>query len=292
MFGLPRHLRYIADLSITATKRNILLMFKESSFLDSPPPDAPLWRYMDFTRFMSLLEKRSLFFARADRLNDPYEGFLPRYILENLRDNFTGNMNPEMNIFWNISQVFKSVAAFTLVCCWHENPRESAAMWSLYSRENDGIAIKTTYNSLSKSFKCKEDVYIGRIKYIDYDATHPVGILDEKDRLYQGLKSHDLTIRSPLFHKRDSYRHEQEVRALHPVSLKGLYSGGMTEEIAQPPYSGGIYLEVDLSLLIHDIIVSPFAPDWFVELIGLMATRYSLNKNVTKSSLADGPTWE
>ena len=29
---------------------------------------------MDFTKFVSLLDKSALFFARADRLDDPFEG--------------------------------------------------------------------------------------------------------------------------------------------------------------------------------------------------------------------------
>ena len=53
-------------------------MYKESPYCDPLPDDAVLWRYMDFTKFVSLLEKSSLFFARADKLEDPFEGYLPR----------------------------------------------------------------------------------------------------------------------------------------------------------------------------------------------------------------------
>lgn len=35
-----------------------------------------LWRYMDFTKFMSLLEDETLVFPRVDQFEDPYEGFL------------------------------------------------------------------------------------------------------------------------------------------------------------------------------------------------------------------------
>ena len=34
----------------------------------APPNDAVLWRYMSFTKFVSLLTKKALFFARADKL--------------------------------------------------------------------------------------------------------------------------------------------------------------------------------------------------------------------------------
>lgn len=40
-----------------------------------------VWRYMDFTKFVSLLDKRELWFTRADELNDPFEGTLSRMSL-------------------------------------------------------------------------------------------------------------------------------------------------------------------------------------------------------------------
>ena len=266
-------------------------MFKNESFLSTPPPETVLWRYMDFTKFVALLEKDSLFFARADKLGDPFEGYLPRRVLEELKSTFSDNADPKDNIFWNITQVLKTVAAFTLVCCWHENLYESAAMWKLYSRENDGIAIKTTFESLSKSLICDEDVFIGRINYIDYDNKSSVGIFDEKDRMFREQKGHGLSIRSALLHKLKSFEHEREVRAIHPLAMKGLYSGGMTKEIAQPPYDFGNYLQTDLHLLIHNVVVAPFAPDWFVELVGSVAAHYQFNGLVTQSSLAGDPIW-
>ena len=39
-----------------------------------PTFGATLWRYMDFTKLVSLLEHRAIFFARADKLGDPFEG--------------------------------------------------------------------------------------------------------------------------------------------------------------------------------------------------------------------------
>ena len=38
------------------------------------PDSAVLWRYMDLTKLMALLEDRALHFARSDLLGDPFEG--------------------------------------------------------------------------------------------------------------------------------------------------------------------------------------------------------------------------
>jgi hypothetical protein len=36
--------------------------------------DIPIWRYMDLAKYLSMLDRRCLFFARATLLDDPFEG--------------------------------------------------------------------------------------------------------------------------------------------------------------------------------------------------------------------------
>ena len=267
-------------------------MFKPEPFLESPPPDASLWRYMDFTKFLALLEHSSLFFARVDKLGDPFEGYLPTRVLENLRNTFNNNSDPADNIYWNITQVFRTFAAFTLVSCWHESSQESMAMWKLYSKEADGVAIKTTFASLSESLQCDEDVFVGRINYVDYDAASPIGILDDEDRLFKGPSADPLLkLRSSFFHKRKAFEHEKEVRALHPLSMWGLFPGGMTKELPEPDCGVGKNLRVELPQLIKQIVVSPICPAWMVELVESAAARHNLLDRVTRSSLTGEPVW-
>ena len=54
-----------------------------------------------------LSKKRSLFFARADKLDDPFEGFLPQRILEILRSTYSGNEDPKENIFLEYNASFQ-----------------------------------------------------------------------------------------------------------------------------------------------------------------------------------------
>ena len=51
--------------------------YKECDYLTTPTDEAILWRYMDFTKFVSLLDKQALFFASITSLEDPFEGSLP-----------------------------------------------------------------------------------------------------------------------------------------------------------------------------------------------------------------------
>ena len=52
-------------------------MYEDHPNFSPPEPGAVLWRYMDFTKFVSLLDTQSLYLARADQLSDPFEGSFP-----------------------------------------------------------------------------------------------------------------------------------------------------------------------------------------------------------------------
>lgn len=50
-------------------------MYKEHPiFIPPVNPDIKLWRYIDFTKLVSLLSREQLFFSRADKFADPFEG--------------------------------------------------------------------------------------------------------------------------------------------------------------------------------------------------------------------------
>jgi hypothetical protein len=43
---------------------------------EPPPLESPLWRYLDFARFVALLERKALFFSAIDGFLDPFEASL------------------------------------------------------------------------------------------------------------------------------------------------------------------------------------------------------------------------
>lgn len=64
----------------------------------------------------------------------------------------------------------KQLREAVLINCWHINDHESAAMWKLYARSDKGISIKSTVQRLTDALKCKEEVWVGAVQYLDYDA--------------------------------------------------------------------------------------------------------------------------
>ena len=52
-------------------------MYKEHNSFESIDDNKKIWRYMDFTKFIDILENEALFFTRSDRFEDKFEGTLP-----------------------------------------------------------------------------------------------------------------------------------------------------------------------------------------------------------------------
>lgn len=238
-------------------------VFKKPSDLQ-----AVIWRYMDFTKFVSMLESSSLFFARADCLGDPFEGSYSRGN-ERLRPVMYKDMPAAV-----AAKLHAEGAAFaqylrkwTFVSCWHMNEGESAAMWKLYARTNEAVALRTSLSRLDHELD--EKTYLGAVEYIDFETAW----LPEGNALY------------PYVHKRTSFAHEREVRAVIPqIPVKG-EGIDMTKE----PPEGGIERAVNLQRMLEAVYVAPTCPAWFVRTVERVVKRYGLQVPVTQSSLDAQP---
>lgn len=166
----------------------------DHSVFEAPSdPHIKIWRYVDFTKSVSLLDSRALFFSRADMLGDPYEGSLSFYNKAVWPLLYSETMSKAINSatshnFW--------MRQWTFINCWHMNEVESAAMWQLYSKSHEAVAIQSTYEDLHRLVP--EQTYIGIVKYIDYKTQW----MPEGNAFY------------PYVHKRKSFEHERELRAV------------------------------------------------------------------------------
>ena len=93
---------------------------------------------MDVGRFLTLIYEKKLYFARLKELGDPWEGVWtrPASVQMLARD-------PETK-----RQTIERFNPCALISCWHENERESVAMWKLYVSGREGVALKTTVGRL------------------------------------------------------------------------------------------------------------------------------------------------
>lgn len=244
-------------------------MYKKHDLFKSPPPKAALWRYIDFTKFVSLLDRSALFFVRADKLGDPFEGSYTKHNKEMRQQIYQGDIPEE--VLRSLYEFVRNNRQNIMLSCWHRNEHESAAMWRLYSRESDGIAIRTDFDSLSKSLTGVADTYIGSVSYVDYTST-----FIREDNLL-----------APFIYKRKSFEHEREVRAL----IARLPSHNGDAAVIPDNPAVGVYEPTDLSILIKEIVVAPYAEDWFLRLVESVASRYGLEAVVNRSSDSQEPVW-
>lgn len=242
-------------------------MYKEHPDFKTPPQEALLWRYLDFTKFVALLDASALFFVRADKLGDPFEGTLSPVNLALQPVLYPNTPADSHEAKMAGLQILRRYIA---VNCWHRSDYESAAMWSLYAHEPGGIAVKTNLASLAVSFTDPADIYIGEVNYVDYNNT----FIPEAN------------VYSAYLHKRKSFEHEREVRAV----MMQLPSDSETIHPELPEvWEVGRNCSVDIATLVHEIVVSPFAPQWFIELVQSVVAKYNLQAPVVRSSLADLP---
>jgi len=237
-----------------------------------PPEDRwkKIWRYMDFTKFVSMLENNGLYFSRCDKLGDPFEGSC---------SNASEIMNEDAHLRFGwpiidrefLSRYRKWLLQWAMLNCWHINDYESAAMWKLYSRTEEAIAIQSS-NLMLKRCLMPEDVEIHEVEYVDY----------ETGWISLGFNEYP----KPFYCKRRSFQHEKELRALIQLPLP-TKDGEPDLDAIQP--LEGIWKLVDLTLLIDNIYVAPTSPKWFKELVEKITKRYSLNKNILQSSLDREP---
>ena len=240
-------------------------MYKDHPDLEKPTGKAKIWRYMDFAEFISLLHKSALFFARVDKLDDPFEGSFPRVNVKLRLDIFKDKKPP--TYIRNLTEFYKRFVKLTFVNCWHLNEYQSAAMWKLYLQSNEGIAIRSTFDGLKDSFNNDKDndIHIGKVKYISYN----------KDLIPEGSLF-------PYFHKRKSFEHEKELRA---VIQSFSYDKQGNIDWSRSPHRDGLYVPVDLDLLIEKVILAPSCPPWQREVVKSVLKKYGLDKPVLRSLL-------
>ena len=120
----------------------------EHPCLTVPSTDMELRRYMSFDKFEAMLRDKALFFCRADRFSDPFEGSIPRREAESRDKKQTGERK-EVNIA-GLRSTHINFKIANVVNCWQIAEHENDAMWRLYLKSNMGLAIKSSIASIRR----------------------------------------------------------------------------------------------------------------------------------------------
>jgi hypothetical protein len=249
--------------------------------IEHPDNNQKIWRYMDFSKYVDMLKTNTLFFTRADQLEDTYDCSAFQFFGEPYKQ-LSSEFPPQVKEQTRQVNTFERL--FVYLNCWHMNDVESAALWRLYSENKyETIAIQTTFEKLNSEIKLKwprDGIFISKVKY---DPENAGETLDEMPRgkLFTPLGWED------IIYKRPSFAHEKELRAfiyqrVDKLREEPLKNEAHFEKLMKDRFEY-IRIKINPSCLIEKVYVSPLAKDLFVELVKNISGE--LNDRVLKSDL-------
>ena len=286
MWGI-RHTRWMRDAARSGVER--FEVKNPGTTIEIPDGEAVLWRYMDLAKMLALVSNRTLFFTALDKLGDRFEGQWSNRTLELIRERdelWIADLGdhvvvedkiqdqrlefPRDNPRWSVEETInhwnRAISAgasrrSTFVNCWYQETEESEAMWKLFANQQYGVAVRTTAARLVGSFTERLPDYLGRVAYIAYD-THLMPVTEFP----------------PVFFKRRAFMHEREVRAVVAPHHRA-------EKTEVETGSAGVEYGIDPERLIEAVVVSPYSPDWLLDLVRSSLGRFGIDASVEKSVL-------
>lgn len=242
---------------------------------DTLSDDDSLWRYVDLARYADLLQTSELHMARADTMEDAWEGSFSEVNVQMRPEIYKENW-PMMAS--TMPQMYAWARRHVYMSCWHASNVESAAMWSIYDREGRGVALRSSRPRFRRAIvEPPAFVYGTTVEYVDYRSV----FIPENN-----------TMAAYRF-KRSSFEHEREYRLIalwHPARRPDAASDAEGPEAFapdDPPVS--LRVAIDLPSFIDEVRVSPEAPNWVFDVVQRLTVTYGQPWRVSKSDLATGP---
>ena len=249
--------------------------------IEIPDNNQKIWRYMDFSKYLDMLTTNTLYFTRADKLEDPYDCSWMLFLGESQKQ--LSSEYPQIKERTRQINTFERL--FVYLNCWHMNDHQSAALWRLYSENKyETIAIQTTFGKFESEIKDKwprDGIRISKVKYDLENAGEPIGNPPE-GRLFSVLGW------ANIIYKRPSFSHEKELRAF---IFQGYDKRKENDTLRNEAHLEKLMKErdefiripIDPAKLIEKVYVSPLAKDLFVELVKNVSSE--LKDRVLKSDL-------
>lgn len=210
-----------------------------------------VWKYLDLSKFLDMLLSQKLFMSRSDKFEDQYEGTFSEPTFEEIKK-IAAN-NPKFLDY------YKSHREKVVVSSWHANEYESFAMWQIFTKNNEGLAIQSTIGRLKKALAIEKhfEQYIGEVNYIDYKKEY----IPFEDTFF------------PFLFKRKSFQYEREIRIISDVSH------------SQISINEGLKIDVIINELIEKIYIHPKSENWYKNLVVQMVKKLGYEIAIEKSDL-------
>ncbi|WP_156116573.1 hypothetical protein [Massilia sp. 9096] len=99
--------------------------------------DTVLWRYLDAAKLFDFFANSTLFFCRADRFSDKFEGAFTPTLRQQISDSYARG-----EIDYTYEQFKRRMRESVFINCWHRSQDDSAAMWALYGSRRCATASR------------------------------------------------------------------------------------------------------------------------------------------------------
>ena len=225
--------------------------------------NAKLWRYIPIKRFEEMAAGSYLWFSRADKFDDAFEGATNDFTKNIVQ--YGPDVTPEMvkhfekvHIWWK---------QWTFVNCWHLSRRENALMWAAYAKH--GVVVQTTYEKLAAHLP--ENACLSPVLYRDFERE----IIPEGTHIRYYVKRH-------------YFRDEREVRAVI-VSPPPTPMG--TEDLTRSNPELGIRVKVNLNSLLEAVVCRPYASHNEIDERSKFCRGAGLTVPTVESQLSGSPRW-
>lgn len=213
--------------------------------------DTIVWKYLDLSKFLDLLLSKKMFLSRSDKFEDQYEGTFSEPTFEEIKK--IADNNPKF------LEYYKSHREKIAISSWHTNEYESFAMWQIFTKNQEGLAIQSTIGRLKEALRLETatEQYIGDVNYIDYKKEY----IPFDDMFF------------PFLFKRKSFQYEREVRIITDVADSNI------------KLNDGLKINVDINQLIDKIYIHPKSENWYKKLVIQLVAQLGFDFEIEKSDL-------
>jgi len=191
---------------------------------------------------------------------DQHEGIIPEEFA-NEWIQFEKNKNLDDGGVEGIKNILDSLPRLkrsTLISCWSIATIDSYALWRLYTKNKNAVAIKSNIQNLINALNIDPDTqYIGEVRY-------------HTGNNYPGFRN----AFDPSLFKWEYYKYESELRVV------------MTSEVRGTPPSN-LRAKIDVNVLIDKIYLHPHSEQDELDLIEQILLENNIKKPVVKSGIRE-----
>jgi hypothetical protein len=203
------------------------------------------WRYMSFSRFTWLLQRKRIWMARVDKLDDEWElalaGDQLKHVYNTAPIQPLGVHPPKESVEERTKRIVDMWRRETFVSCWCASNHESHALWRIFCGPSEGVVIQSTLADLKHEF---QNIPLYDIRYESPGRKKSIPV-----------KLDLATIKRPMFSYENEVRFIAEADHNNPNLNKGEF---------------GFEYGIEPERFIEKIVVHPQADESFRETVMLL----------------------